>query len=65
MSSLFRSLPRPTFLRAVVAWLALSAALPEVMPASSGGAMVPLVFAQDDLESGTTKVSVVEPLPEV
>ena len=40
---------------------ALSAALPEVTPASSGGVVIPIVFAENDPELGTSNVVVVEP----
>ncbi|SFO41000.1 N-methylhydantoinase B [Roseovarius lutimaris] len=40
----------------------LGKALPEVMPAASGGAMVPIVFAADDPKTGATHVAVVEPM---
>lgn len=40
----------------------LGQALPEVMPAASGGAMVPIVFAADVPETGETRVAVVEPM---
>lgn len=40
----------------------LGKALPDVMPAASGGAMVPIVFAADDPKSGATHVAVVEPM---
>ena len=41
---------------------ALGVALPDTMPACSGGVMIPLVLAEDDPLSGRSKVSVVEPL---
>ena len=40
----------------------LGQALPDVMPAASGGAMVPIVFAQDDHRTGETRVAVVQPM---
>lgn len=40
----------------------LGKALPDVMPAASGGAMVPVVFAADDPVTGATHVAVVEPM---
>ncbi|MCG8548213.1 MAG: hydantoinase B/oxoprolinase family protein [Alphaproteobacteria bacterium] len=40
----------------------LGQALPEVMPAANGGAMVPIVFAQDDQATGETRVAVVQPM---
>lgn len=40
----------------------LGKALPDVMPAASGGAMVPVVFAADDMKTGATHVAVVEPM---
>lgn len=40
----------------------LGAALPDVMPACSGGVVVPLVLAEEDVRSGRAKVSVVEPM---
>ncbi|SEM35435.1 N-methylhydantoinase B [Roseovarius azorensis] len=40
----------------------LGKALPDVMPAASGGAMVPVVLAADDPASGATHVAVVEPM---
>jgi len=41
---------------------ALGIALPRTMPACSGGVMIPLVLAEDDPQSGQSKVSVVEPM---
>lgn len=40
----------------------LGKAMPDVMPAASGGAMVPVVFATDDPTTGATHVAVVEPM---
>ena len=40
----------------------LGQALPEVMPAANGGAMVPIVFAEDDHVGGETRVAVVQPM---
>lgn len=40
----------------------LGQALPDVMPAATGGAMVPIVFAEDDHETGATRVAVVQPM---
>ncbi len=41
---------------------ALGIALPDVMPACSGGVMTPVVYAEDDPLSGRSKVTVLEPM---
>jgi N-methylhydantoinase B len=40
---------------------ALAKALPDVMPACSGGIVIPIVFAENDPSTGTSNVIVVEP----
>lgn len=40
---------------------ALAKALPEVMPACSGGVVIPIVFAESDPATGSSNVIVVEP----
>jgi len=40
---------------------ALAKALPEVMPACSGGIVIPIVFAENNASTGTTNVIVVQP----
>lgn len=40
---------------------ALAQALPDVMPACSGGIVIPIVFAENDPDTGSSNVIVVEP----
>src|SRR5262249_33795088 len=40
---------------------ALAQALPDVMPAASGGIVIPIVFAENDPDTGASNVIVVEP----
>jgi N-methylhydantoinase B len=40
---------------------ALAQALPEIMPACSGGIVIPIVFAENDPDTGSSNVIVVEP----
>ncbi|HMK81954.1 MAG TPA: hydantoinase B/oxoprolinase family protein [Xanthobacteraceae bacterium] len=40
---------------------ALAQALPETMPAASGGIVIPIVFAENDPDTGASNVIVVEP----